>query len=105
MELLDKALKGVQTFERLGRINTNPVCRFCGINPATLSGAIDVIVIRQPDGTLAGTSFHVRFGKLGLLTSAERVVSPELEDVCHAMCVTAWYRCISKSMANLALYI
>jgi phosphatidate phosphatase LPIN len=37
------------------------------INPATLSGAIDVVVIEQPDGTLACSPFHVRFGKLQIL--------------------------------------
>jgi phosphatidate phosphatase LPIN len=45
------------------------------INPATLSGAIDVIVVEQPDGTLACSPFHVRFGKLRLLTPKEKVVS------------------------------
>ena len=38
------------------------------INPATLSGAIDVVVIEQPDGTLACSPFHVRFGKLQVLS-------------------------------------
>lgn len=35
------------------------------LNPATLSGAIDVIVVRQPDGSLKASPFHVRFGKVG----------------------------------------
>lgn len=47
-----------------------------GINQATLSGCIDVIVVRQPDGTFQCTPFHVRFGKLGVLRSREKVVSP-----------------------------
>jgi phosphatidate phosphatase PAH1 len=37
------------------------------INPATLSGTVDVIVIEQPDGSLACSPFHVRFGKLQVL--------------------------------------
>ena len=45
-----------------------------GINPATLTGAIDVIVVRQEDGTLVGSPFHVRFGKLGVLRAREKVV-------------------------------
>jgi len=46
-----------------------------GINQATLSGCIDVIVVRQPDGTFHCSPFHVRFGKLGVLRSREKVVS------------------------------
>lgn len=45
-----------------------------GLNPATLTGGIDVIVVRQPDGTLQCSPFHVRFGKLGVLRSKEKVV-------------------------------
>ncbi|TPX46585.1 phosphatidate phosphatase [Synchytrium endobioticum] len=44
------------------------------INPATLSGAIDVVVVRQKNGDLACSPFHVRFGKLKLLTPREKVV-------------------------------
>lgn len=61
------------------------------INPATLSGAIDVIVIEQEDGkpctftlgktyahastgTLACSPFHVRFGKFSLLLPYEKKV-------------------------------
>ncbi|KAJ6137381.1 Lipin N-terminal [Penicillium samsonianum] len=44
------------------------------INPATLSGAIDVIVIEQEDGTLACSPFHVRFGKFSLLRPFEKKV-------------------------------
>ncbi|KAK5080356.1 lipin Ned1 [Exophiala xenobiotica] len=44
------------------------------INPATLSGAIDVIVIEQEDGSLACSPFHVRFGKFQLLRPSEKKV-------------------------------
>lgn len=44
------------------------------INPATLSGAIDVIVVEQEDGTLACSPFHVRFGKFSLLRPSEKKV-------------------------------
>jgi len=44
------------------------------INPATLSGAIDVIVIQQEDGSLACSPFHVRFGKFQLLRPSEKKV-------------------------------
>ncbi|RYP52708.1 hypothetical protein DL768_002137 [Monosporascus sp. mg162] len=44
------------------------------LNPATLSGAIDVIVVEQEDGTLACSPFHVRFGKFSLLRPYEKKV-------------------------------
>uniref|UniRef100_A0A672GZ14 phosphatidate phosphatase n=1 Tax=Salarias fasciatus TaxID=181472 RepID=A0A672GZ14_SALFA len=49
-----------------------------GLNPATLSGCIDVIVVRQPDGSLQCSPFHVRFGKMGVLRSKEKVVDMEI---------------------------
>lgn len=44
------------------------------INPATLSGAIDVIVVEGEDGTLYCSPFHVRFGKFSLLRPYEKKV-------------------------------
>ncbi|CAJ1082498.1 phosphatidate phosphatase LPIN2-like [Xyrichtys novacula] len=49
-----------------------------GLNQATLSGCIDVIVVRQPDGTFQCSPFHVRFGKLGVLRSREKVIDIEI---------------------------
>nr|XP_018259853.1 uncharacterized protein I303_07924 [Kwoniella dejecticola CBS 10117]OBR82011.1 hypothetical protein I303_07924 [Kwoniella dejecticola CBS 10117] len=52
---------------------------YSGINPATLSGAIDVIVVRHVDAagtvTLSSSPFHVRFGKLQVLRAAEKTVT------------------------------
>ena len=49
------------------------------INPATLSGAIDVIVVEHSDAkdgskTLACSPFHVRYGKLSVLRPVDRTV-------------------------------
>lgn len=44
------------------------------INPATLSGAIDVVVVEHLDSSLQCSPFHVRFGKLKLLRPQEKVV-------------------------------
>uniref|UniRef100_A0A6I8QZS3 phosphatidate phosphatase n=1 Tax=Xenopus tropicalis TaxID=8364 RepID=A0A6I8QZS3_XENTR len=49
-----------------------------GLNPATLSGCIDVIVVRQPNGNMQCSPFHVRFGKMGVLRSREKVVDIEI---------------------------
>ncbi|XP_064090587.1 phosphatidate phosphatase LPIN1-like isoform X2 [Macrobrachium nipponense] len=48
------------------------------INAATLTGAIDVVVVRQEDGTFLSSPFHVRFGKMGVLRSREKVVDIEI---------------------------
>ena len=47
---------------------------YSDINPSTLSGAIDVVVIQGKDGSLSCSPFHVRFGKLKLLSPREKVV-------------------------------
>jgi phosphatidate phosphatase LPIN len=48
------------------------------INPSTLTGAIDVIVVKRPNSTgdpdLACTPFHVRFGKWQVLRPSEKKV-------------------------------
>ncbi|EEC08951.1 lipin, putative [Ixodes scapularis] len=62
----------------IGRIITN-VREFCNeINSATLTGAIDVVVVEQPDGSFATSPFHVRFGKIGVLRSREKIVDIEI---------------------------
>lgn len=48
------------------------------LNPATLSGAIDAIIVEQPDGTYLSSPFHVRFGKLGILQPKEREIDIEV---------------------------
>jgi phosphatidate phosphatase PAH1 len=42
---------------------------------SNISGAIDIIVVQQEDGTLRCTPFHVRFGKLGVLQSLKNKVN------------------------------
>jgi phosphatidate phosphatase LPIN len=44
------------------------------INSATLSGAIDVIVVEQPDGSFLCTPFHVRFGKYAVFNIDDKYV-------------------------------
>jgi phosphatidate phosphatase LPIN len=44
------------------------------INPSTLSGAIDVIVVENQDGELSCSPFHVRFGKFQLLRPSQKKV-------------------------------
>lgn len=51
------------------------------INPATLSGAIDVIVVEHADGSLACSPFHVRFGKFSLLRPYEKKVEFQVNGI------------------------
>ena len=44
------------------------------LNQATLSGALDVVVVEHDDGSMLCTPFHIRFGKLQLLKSKEKTV-------------------------------
>ncbi|KAG5355463.1 Nuclear elongation and deformation protein 1 [Yarrowia sp. C11] len=44
------------------------------INPATLSGAIDIIVVEREDGELNCSPFHVRFGIFSLLRPSQKKV-------------------------------
>eukprot|EP00092_Neocalanus_flemingeri_P029079 GFUD01031566.1.p1 GENE.GFUD01031566.1~~GFUD01031566.1.p1 ORF type:complete len:914 (+),score=294.80 GFUD01031566.1:301-3042(+) len=48
------------------------------INAATLTGAIDVVVVEQEDGTFKSSPFHVRFGKVGVLKAREKIVDLEV---------------------------
>ncbi|KAJ1547106.1 hypothetical protein HK096_004285, partial [Nowakowskiella sp. JEL0078] len=52
-----------------------------GFNPATLSGAIDIIVVERSDGSLQASPFHVRFGKLKLLRPQEKRVEISVNGV------------------------
>lgn len=62
-------------FAGVGKIFSNVKSFYNEINSATLTGAIDIVVVEQPDGTYLSSPFHVRFGKLGVIRSREKVVS------------------------------
>ena len=61
------------------------------VNPSTLSGAIDVVVVRQPDGSLRSTPFHVRFGKLSVLRPREKVVRIKVNSAPVELCMKLGY--------------
>jgi phosphatidate phosphatase LPIN len=67
MNFVGKFVRGAQQF-------------YSEINPATLTGAIDVIVVQQEDGSFRSSPFHVRFGKLGVIKSREKKVYIEIND-------------------------
>ncbi|KAJ3213697.1 hypothetical protein HDU67_002580 [Dinochytrium kinnereticum] len=59
----------------VGKVVSTVADFYGGINPATLSGAIDIVVVERKDGQLHCSPFHVRFGKLKLLRPIEKKVS------------------------------
>jgi len=61
-----------------GNIVKNVKEFYSEINAATLTGAIDVIVVEQEDGTFKCSPFHVRFGKMGVLKAKEKIVDIEI---------------------------
>ncbi|CAF0713107.1 unnamed protein product [Brachionus calyciflorus] len=67
--------RGMEIF---GKVAKNIKGFYNDINSATLTGAIDVVVVEQEDGSFKGSPFHVRFGKLGVIRSKERVVDIEI---------------------------
>nr|UEK51521.1 lipin-like protein [Parasacculina yatsui] len=62
----------------IGRCLNNFKEFYSEINAATLTGAIDVVIVEQQDGTFLTSPFHVRFGKIGVLKSKEKVVDIEI---------------------------
>jgi len=62
----------------VGRVARGVKEFYMEINPATLTGAIDVVVVKQEDGTYRCSPFHVRFGKMGLIRSKEKMVDIEI---------------------------
>ncbi|SAM00013.1 hypothetical protein [Absidia glauca] len=67
MEYFGKLFSSVHTF-------------YNELNPATLSGAIDIVVVKQADGQLSSSPFHVRFGKLSVLRPQEKKVVIKVND-------------------------
>ncbi|KAJ8661333.1 hypothetical protein O0I10_003083 [Lichtheimia ornata] len=65
---------------RLSNLFTSVQSFYNELNPATLSGAVDIVVVQQPDGELACSPFHVRFGKLSLLMPQEKKVVIKVND-------------------------
>ncbi|TRY88471.1 hypothetical protein DNTS_005153 [Danionella cerebrum] len=81
-ETIDSSWSWIQTMNFVGQLAGQVFVQvkelYRGLNPATLSGCIDVIVVRQPDGGMVCSPFHVRFGKMGVLRSREKVVDIEI---------------------------
>ncbi|AEY97489.1 FAFL195Wp [Eremothecium gossypii FDAG1] len=58
----------------VGRAIGSVTKSWSSINPATLSGAIDVIVVEHMDGEMSCSPFHVRFGKFQIFKPSQKKV-------------------------------
>ncbi|KAI8330887.1 lipin, N-terminal conserved region-domain-containing protein [Chlamydoabsidia padenii] len=76
---------------KLGSIFTSVSSFYNDINPATLSGAVDIVVVEQKDGDLACSPFHVRFGKLSLLMPQEKKVRNFLSHITNSLATLGYY--------------
>ena len=53
---------------------------FRKVNPSSLSGAMDIIVIEHEDGTLRSSPWHLTFGKFGLFYHSNKIISVSIND-------------------------
>lgn len=58
----------------VGKVGGYVYNQWNSLNPATLSGAIDIIVIEQPDGLLHCSPWHVRFGKFQIIKPLQKKI-------------------------------
>ncbi|KAI5960678.1 ned1 [Candida pseudojiufengensis] len=65
----------------VGKVGGYVYNQWNSLNPATLSGAIDVIVIEHPDGTLHTSPWHVRFGKFQIIKPSQKKIDLYVNDV------------------------
>ena len=81
-QLLDTAVVkcAAPKMNYVGKIFTWGKDLYKDLNAATLTGAIDIIVVENADGSLVCSPFHVRFGKLGVIRSKEKDVDIFVND-------------------------
>ncbi|KAI6244172.1 hypothetical protein M3Y99_00089600 [Aphelenchoides fujianensis] len=68
----------IRSMDYVSSLFSGLVSIYNAVNPTTLSGAIDVIVVEQPDGSYRSTPFHVRFGKLAVFSVRDKFVDIQI---------------------------
>lgn len=71
-KILKKKMSFLSDLKQLGGEFKNKLST--QLNEISLSGAIDVIVIQQENGSLASTPFYCKFGKIGVFQTIEKTV-------------------------------
>ncbi|ODV77108.1 LNS2-domain-containing protein, partial [Suhomyces tanzawaensis NRRL Y-17324] len=65
----------------VGKVGGYVYNQWNSLNPATLSGAIDIIVIEQPDGSLHCSPWHIRFGKFQIFKPSQKKIDLYVNDI------------------------
>lgn len=65
----------------VGKVGGYVYNQWNSLNPATLLGAIDIIVIEQPDGSLHCSPFHIRFGKFQIIKPLQKKIDFYVNDI------------------------
>lgn len=65
----------------VGKVGGYVYNQWNSLNPATLSGAIDIIVVEHADGTMHCSPWHVRFGKFQIIKPTHKKVDLYVNDM------------------------
>lgn len=65
----------------VGKVGGYMYNQWTSLNPATLLGAIDIIVIERPDGSYHCSPFHVRFGKFQIIKPLQKKIDLYVNDI------------------------
>lgn len=65
----------------VGKVGGYVYNQWNALNPATLLGAIDIIVIERPDGSLHCSPWHVRFGKFQIIKPLQKKIDLYVNDI------------------------
>lgn len=65
----------------VGKVGGYMYNQWNSLNPATLLGAIDIIVVEQPDGSLHCSPFHIRFGKFQIIKPLQKKIDFYVNDI------------------------
>ena len=65
----------------VGKVGGYVYNQWSSLNPATLLGAIDIIVVETPDGSLHCSPWHVRFGKFQIIKPLQKKIDLYVNDM------------------------
>lgn len=65
----------------VGKVGGYVYNQWSSLNPATLLGAIDIIVVETPDGSLHCSPWHVRFGKFQIIKPLQKKIDLYVNDI------------------------
>ncbi|KAK6465128.1 Lipin/Ned1/Smp2-domain-containing protein [Scheffersomyces coipomensis] len=65
----------------VGKVGGYVYNQWSSLNPATLSGAIDIIVVEHPDGSMHCSPWHIRFGKFQIIKPSQKKIDLYVNDI------------------------